>query len=208
MADLSFKQASQPVQIVGGDETFSADVVRENNFNKLYVKATAAPQILGNLSFVTAKNGINESLSVNGSVAPVEFTIPAFADVDYIITSLTIECFAGNVRMDRFLDLNSELTNGLIIEVRSEDSVFQFLPIKRTGELDSLFSLGDGGDFNIVASSSGTFVSAKFGPASPFILRKQGTYPTDDYIKFIVRDNLSSIQRIRGISFGAKDIWA
>lgn len=206
MADLSFKQASQPVQIVGGDETFSADVVRENNFNKLYVKATAAPQILGNLSFVTAKNGINESLSVNGSVAPVEFTIPAFADVDYIITSLTIECFAGNVRMDRFLDLNSELTNGLIIEVRSEDSVFQFLPIKRTGELDSLFSLGDGGDFNIVASSSGTFVSAKFGPASPFILRKQGTYPTDDYIKFIVRDNLSSIQRIRGISFGAKDI--
>jgi hypothetical protein len=206
MADLIFNQASQPVQIVGGDEAHAADVVLEKGFRKLYVKATAAPQILGNLAFISAKNGINETMSVNGAVTNVVFTIPAFADADYIINSLTIECFAGNVRMDRFLDLNSELTNGILIEVRSENTVFQFLPIKRTGELDSLFSVGDGGDFNVIAASSGTFVSAKFGPASPFILKKQGTYGTDDYIKFIIRDNLSSIQRIRAISFGAKDL--
>jgi hypothetical protein len=206
VADLSFNQASSPVQIVGGDEQYSADVVLEKGFKKLYVKATSAPQVLGNLSFTPAKNGINDNMAVNGAVTQVEFIIPPFADADYVINSLTIECFAGNVRMDRFLDLNTELTNGLLIEVRSEGTIFQFLPLKRTGEMDSLFSVGDGGDFNIVASSSGTFISAKFGPASPFIIKKQGTYPTDDYIKFIVRDNLSSIQRIRAISFGAKDI--
>jgi hypothetical protein len=206
MADLVFNESSQPVQIVGGDEIYAADVVLEKGFKKLYVKATAAPQVLGNLAFVTAKHGTNESLSVNGSVTPVEFTIPAFIDFDYVISSLTIECFAGNVRFDRFLDLNAELANGILIEVRSEGEVFQFLPIKRTGELDSLFSVGEASNFNIVAASSGTFISAKFGPASPFILKKQGTYLTDDYIKFIVRDNLSSIQRIRAISFGAKDL--
>jgi hypothetical protein len=206
MADLVFNESSQPVQIVGGDEIYAADVVLEKGFKKLYVKATAAPQVLGNLAFVTAKHGANESLSVNGSVTPVEFTIPTFIDFDYVISSLTIECFAGNVRFDRFLDLNAELANGILIEVRSEGEVFQFLPIKRTGELDSLFSVGEASNFNIVAASSGTFISAKFGPASPFILKKQGTYLTDDYIKFIVRDNLSSIQRIRAISFGAKDL--
>jgi hypothetical protein len=206
LADLDFLERSSPVQITGGDELISADVVFEKGFNKLYVKATAAPQVLGNLVFITAKNGINESLSVNGAVTPVDFTIPALIDADYIVTSITLECFAGNVRMDRFLDLNSELANGLLIEVQSEGVVFQFLPIKRTGELDSLFSVGEASDFNIVAASSGTFVSAKFGPSSPFIIKKQGTYPTDDYIKFIVRDNLSAISRIRAISFGAKDL--
>lgn len=198
-------QSVQHSKIIGGDELYSADVVSEKGFKKLFVKATSAPQILGNLAFLYATNAGSNNLNVNGSVTPVAFTIPADATQDLVISALTFECFAGNIRTDRFLDLNSELTNGILVEVKSENTIFTFLSIKRTGELDSLFSVGDAGVFRIDASSSGTYVSAKFGPSSPFIIKKQGTYGTDDYIKVTIRDNLSSISRVRFIAFGAKD---
>ena len=205
--DLEFLQRSNPVQIVGGDEQFPADIIQERGQNKILAKTTSAPQILGNLDFSYAQraneNDIN--LNVNGSATPQIFNINA-KPFDLVVSSLVFECFAGNVRTDRFLDLNSSLTNGIIIEVKSEDNVFQFRPIRNTGEFDSLFAVGDLGEFKIIAGSSGTYVSAKFGLSSPFIIKAQGEYAIDDYIRVIVQDNLSGIDRIRFLSVGALDV--
>jgi hypothetical protein len=207
MSDLDFLQRSSPVQIVGGDETRSADVVLERGQNRLLVKSTTAPQVLGNLSFDYATNPLNNSidLSVNGSVTNVDFFINSKPQ-DLIVSSLTFELYGGNVRQDRFMDLNSELANGILIEIKSEDNVFQFPAIRRTGELDSIFSVGEAGQYSIFSASSGTYVSAKFGLSNPFIIKETGSYPVDDYVRVRVRDNLSSIQRIRFISVGALDV--
>lgn len=195
------------IKLFGGDELFPADVVQERGQNKVLVKATSAPQILGNLSFDYAINPLNSSidLNVNGQATNVNYRINSKAN-DLVVSALVFECFAGNVRTDRFLDLNSELTNGLLITVKSENNTFQFNPIKRTGEFDSLFAVGDLSDFKIIAASSGTYVSAKFGLSSPFIIKKTGSYAIDDFIEVRVRDNLNSIGRIRFLSVGALDV--
>jgi len=207
MADLDFLQRSNPVQIVGSDENFAADVIRERGQNKILVKSSSVPQILGNLSFDYATRQTDNSieLAINGSVTPQDFFVNS-KPFDLIVSSMVFECFAGNVRTDRFLDQNSELTNGILITVKSEDNEFSFNPIKRTGEFDSLFAVGDFSDFKIIAASSGSYVSAKFGLSSPFILRASGTYAIDDFIRVTIRDNLSSISRIRFLSVGALDV--
>jgi hypothetical protein len=207
MADLDFLERSAPVQIVGGDEQFPADVILERGQKKLLVKSTSAPQILGNISFdyATRQSDSSINLNVNGSATPQDFMIMA-KPFDLVVNSLVFECFAGNVRTDRFLDLNAELTNGILVTVKSENNEFSFNPIRRTGELDSLFAVGDFSDFKIIAASSGTYVSAKFGLSSPFIIRASGTYAIDDFIRVRVRDNLSAISRIRFLSIGALDV--
>jgi len=207
MADLDFLERSNPVQIVGGNEKFPADVVNERGENRLLVKSASAPEVLGNIVFEYAARISDGAidLNVNGATTPQEFLIQA-KPTDLIINTLIFECFCGNTRTDRFLDLNSELANGLLVEVKSEDSPFSFQPIKRTGELDSLFSVGAFGDFKIIAASSGTYVSAKFGLSAPFILKAAGSFAIDDFIKVTVRDNLSSINRIRFLAVGALDV--
>jgi hypothetical protein len=205
MADLGFLERSNPVQIVGGDEKFPADVVNERGENRLLVKSASAPEVLGNIVFEYAEHDGLINLNVNGATTPQEFLVQA-KPTDLIINTMIFECFCGNTRTDRFLDLNSELTNGLLVEVKSEDSPFSFKPIKRTGELDSLFSVGAFGDFKIIASSSGTYVSAKFGLSAPFIIKAAGSFAIDDFIKVTIRDNLSSINRIRFLAVGALDV--
>ena len=207
MADLGFLERSNPVQIVGGDEQFPADVIFERGQKKLLVKSTTAPQILGNLSFdyATRLSDSSINLNVNGATVDQDFMIMSKAN-DLVVNSLVFECFAGNVRTDRFLDLNSELANGILVTVKSEDQEFSFNPIRRTGEFDSLFSVGEFADFKIIAASSGTFISAKFGLSSPFIIKATGSFAINDFIRVRVRDNLSSINRIRFLSAGAIDV--
>lgn len=205
MADIIDRESSNPVRIVGGDEAFEADVVTEGGFKKLYVKATAAVQPVGNLFFIHAENGGSSQMAVNGSITPIEFTIPAEASDDLIVTSLLFEAFDGGVKIDNFLGLNSELDNGILIEVKSQDETFQFLPIKTTQEFDSHFSFGSGRSFSIVFASGNDSMVARFGLDAPFTLKKQGTYASDDYIKVIIRDNLSSISSLQFLAQGGRE---
>ncbi len=194
------------VSIVGPNDIDPVDTITENGVKKLQVKATSVPQPLGNLVFKHALNGGSNQMAVDGSGAAVDFIVSPDASYDTVIESLAFESFANGIKIDKFLSLNSDLTNGLLIEVKSEDSIFQFLPITNTQEFDSHFSYGPGRSFSLVFASGNDSMVARFGPKSSFLLKKQGTYPSDDYIKISIRDDISSINSLQFITFGALDV--
>lgn len=205
MADVDSTKRADVAKLTGDDEQFVASVIQESGFNKLYVKATSAPQPVGDLFFLHATNGGSEDLNVNGSTTPVEFIVPADPSKDLVVNSLIFEAFAGGIKIDKFLSLNNALTNGILIEVKAEDEVFQFLPITTTSEFDAHFAYGPGRSFEIVFASGNDSMVTRYGPDTAFIIKKQGTYASDDYIKVIVRDNLNSIAKINFIASGAKE---
>jgi hypothetical protein len=191
------------VVITGNDNQYVADVIRENDVNKLIVKASSAPTPVGDLTFQHALNGTSIDMNVDGSVTPVEFTIPANATQRTIVESMIFESFANGIKIDKFLSQNSALTNGVVIEIKSQDETFQFLPIQNTQEFDSHFSNGPGRSFELLFASGNDSMVARFGPQNPFILEPQGTYVSDDYIKVIISDDLESITKLSFLIFGA-----
>ena len=195
----------QVTQITGGNESFKADVIQEDGANKLLVKSTQIPEALGNLFFLHAENGGSSDLTVNGSGTAVEFFINSEAQ-DMIVKGLAFESFSSGIKLDKFLSLNSALTNGVIVEVKSEDQVFQFLAIKSTIEFDSHFAWGEGRSYELNFASGNDSMVARFELSSPFILKKTGTYINPDYIKVIIRDNLSSVNNLQFIAFGNRDM--
>jgi hypothetical protein len=207
MGDINREtQASLPTKITGGDEQFVADVIEEDGLKKLLTKSSVVPIILGNRFTRFALDGGSDQMNVNGSGTPVEFFINADPSGDLVVNSLIFEAFDSGIRTDRFLGLNSGLTNGVVVEVKSQDTVFQFAPINFTIEFDSVFANGSGRSFEIIIASGNDSLVARFGPSSPFIIAQQGTYGTDDYIKVIIQDNLSAIASLRFIAEGSLDI--
>lgn len=190
------------VVITGGDDQHIADVVDENGVKKLVVKASATSAPLGNIFFEKAENGGSSDLTVDGSVTPVEFTIPADATEDKVVSALAFRAVASGITIDKFLSLNNPLTNGILIEVKSDDTIFQFEPILTTQDFDFEFAYGPGRSFDIIFASGNDSLVARFGPQNPFTIRSQGTFASDDYIKVIIRDNLSAIANIEFIAFG------
>jgi len=173
---------------------------------RLRTQAVNVPESLSESFQEYAKNGSSIELAVDGDPTPVEFTIFADATNDLQIDFLTFQAFDAGTKVDKFLGMNQELTTGVIVEIRSEDKVSQFLPIKNTTEFNSIFSLGSGGSFDLVAASGNDSMVSTFSPNSPFILKAQGTYATDDYVKVIISDDVSSISRLRFIA-GGRVAW-
>lgn len=206
MADIPLEQRNSHVTILGNDEAQSADVIEEDGERKLLVKSTSVPIQVGNLVFKDALNGANNNMAVNGSGTPVEFTIDADATADTIVNGLAFSALDGGIKIDTFLGQNSALTNGLLVQVKSEDVTFEFEPITSTQEFDSQFAWGDGRSYELIFASGNDSMVSRFGPTVPFLLKAQGTFATDDFIKVIVRDNLSSINQLRLTLFGALDV--
>lgn len=207
MSDIDEQQQSETVRIVGGDEAFVADVIEEDGLKKLLVKSSIVPQVLGHRFSRYARDAaLSIELNVNGSNTPIEFIVNSDATGDMIVSSLVWQCFAGGIKLDKFLSLNSELPTGLIVEVKSENVIFNFLAIRNTMEFDSLFAYGNGRSFEVISASGNDSLVSRFGPTAPFLLKKTGTYTIDDYIKVTVADNISSISRIRFLAEGNIDL--
>ena len=205
MADLTEKEASGATKIVGGDEAFEADVFQDKDgFNKLFVKSSVVSVPLGNLFFLKALLAGSPRLNVNGS-NPKEFLINAEVGFSLFVDSLLFSGLDGGIRVDKFLGKGSILNNGVIVEVKSEDTLFQFLPIKITQQFDSHFAFGPGRSFELISASGDDSVVSRFGPRSPFLLAPVGTYATDDYIKVIIQDNLSSVSNLEFLAKGSRE---
>lgn len=205
MADIQESKRSDVVRITGSDENHVADVIQEDGQRKLLVKTTNVPEPIGNLFFENAASGLNIDMNVNGSGTPVEFLVAAHPTQSRVVNSLVFRALDGGIKLDNFLGQNSPLTNGLLIEVKSEDQVFQFKPIQTTQDFDGLFSFGPGRSFDLIFASGNDSMVARFGTSVPFVLKPVGTYATDDYIRVIIRDNLSAIAQLRFLAVGQLD---
>lgn len=195
-----------PQKLLGRDGNFTADVFEEDGVAKLQVKATSVPDAIGNLFFEHAKNNGSPEMNVNGNGQPVDFVINSDSAADVIVESLAFEAFASNIRVDKFLSINSELSTGIILEIKSNDTTFQFLPITTTQEFDSHFAFGSGRSFQLIFASGSDSMVSRFGPTNPFIIKKTGTFTTDDYIKVTINDNISQISKLNFLAFGSRDL--
>jgi len=194
------------VKLSGNDGNLLADVVRVNKTNRLLVDAQVQPVPLGQL--FTEKLELNGNgstdLAINPGATPDEFFLP-FSNDDRIVTSINIFGRDNGIQYGNFLGNNSELANGLIFEVKSEDQVFQFIPIRSTDDFRNVFAVTPS-DFIVDFASGEDAFTASFIPSVPFYIRKQSDFASPDYVKLIVRDNISAINYLESICKGAFDV--
>lgn len=139
--------------------------------------------------------GVTTDMSVNGSVTPVEFIINASPDTDLFIEELRIFGQGNGIQFKNWLAGNQPLSNGLEIEIQSDNIITQLPMLKTTADIKNKFSFGQGATgFALDIASGRDDVIGVFTFANPFIIRVQGTFTTDDHIKITINDNLSNTQ--------------
>ena len=201
MADLTQKERSGTFRLVGGNEAYEVDVeLKADGTKRLLVDAETSPRSVAGLFIEEFENAGSTDFNVNGSTTPVEFTIPLSND-DRGINSISLYGRDAGIKFGQFLAINQPLTNGVLIEIKSEDVVYQSSPLIITDDFRNKFAISPS-DFAIDVFSNEDVFSAAFVSPAPFIIRNQNTYTTPDYVKVIVRDNLNTVNYFSGSVFG------
>jgi hypothetical protein len=124
MGDLNNTQRSSITRITGKDELFNADVIKgADGIDRISVDASTAPRSVQGLFINLFQNMGSSDLAVNGSGTPVAFEIPT-EPFDRIVTSISIFGRDAGIKYGQFLAINQILTNGLLIEIKSDDVLF------------------------------------------------------------------------------------
>lgn len=156
------------------------------------------PGSIENLYIENAKSSGSADMRVGGSLGtPVVFTIPLNATKSVFIQEVRFYGGGNSVKFEQFLSKSGSggLSNGIKVEIKSNNFVTTLPIIKTTEDFKNKFSFGGGGPgatFRIDIQAGADQVAAAFIPEVPFVLKKVGTFPTDDYIKVFVQDDLSS----------------
>jgi len=139
--------------------------------------------------------GVTVDLGVNGSGTPQEFLIKASTVTDLFIEELRIFGQGNGIQYKGWLTSNNPLTNGLLLDIKSDNVVTTFPVLYTTAGIKNKFSFGQGATgFKLdIASGRDDFIGV-FTFANPFIIRVAGTFTIDDFIRVTVRDNLTSTQ--------------
>jgi hypothetical protein len=140
----------------------------------------------------TLKNGSSSNMAVNGSVTPQVFLYnpPSNADVDVASLCLIAETSNAIALGNKFIDTTiGTLANGLLIEGKADNVEFLLQTCKRTRDLVEIAAPGG---LDIITGTPNLFHCHLWLPSS-LRLVKQGIYPSDDYLRVTVRDDLRAI---------------
>ncbi len=134
----------------------------------------------------------SSDLRVDGSVTPQTFVIPLSTTHDVFVAQ--IRCFGGGngIKFGQFLSKNTNLTNGIQINIKSDDNSLIIRPIKSTEDWKNEFSFPQPTSFRVDVQSGADQFIATLSPTLVFPLRKIGTFATDDFMEIVVQDDLSS----------------
>jgi len=204
MGDIKGKDNSPTRKITGKDELFEVDVIRSNG-DRILVQGDFAPVGFNDRFFLSAEDaGSSTDLAVNGTT-PVPFFIKAEQGIgarDLVVSELRLSGFDNGVKIDKFLALNSALTNGVQVDINipSSGNMVSFFPIKTTADFERHFAFGNGGRFQIFIGSGNDFVTATYSPETPFVLKKD----TLDEIVVTVQDNLNTVASLEFTAFGTR----
>jgi len=139
--------------------------------------------------------GVITDMGVNGSGTPQEFIIPASANTDLFIEELRIFGQGNGLQFKNWLAGNQPLSNGLAIQIQSDNIITTLPMLKTTADIKNKFAFGQGATgFALDIASGRDDVIGVFTFANPFILRVQGTFTTDDHVKITINDNITSTQ--------------
>lgn len=141
-------------------------------------------------------------LNVNGSGTPQVFTFPMDSLDDIFITEIKFFGRDNGIQFSNFLGINGALTNGILVEIKTDNKLIQLPPIKTTDDFDDVFSFG-GSNFDVYFASGADKFTARF-LSSAFPLRRAGTFGvgSDDYIRITIRDNLSTVTYLQAVVAG------
>ena len=202
MADIIESKQSEVVRISGGDEQYEVDVKQgTDGINRLSVDVQQAPPILSDLFNLSFLNTGSPDLNVNGSGTPIQFDIPLSND-DRVINSISIFGRDNGVSFGKFLALNAALANGILFEIKSNDNIFTSQPIQTTDDLRNRFCISPR-DFVVDFASSEDAFTASFVSPAPIVIRSQNEFTTPDYVRVIIRDNLSAVNYLQANVFGS-----
>jgi hypothetical protein len=130
-------------------------------------------------------------LRVDGSVTPVEFFIPADVEKDIFITELRFYGGGNGIQFTQFLSKNGALTNGILVEIISDEAVLDNLPIRATEDFKNKWAFGSGANFRLDIVSGTDQMLAVLLFENPFPIRKAGTFLSgDDEIRVFIRDDI------------------
>lgn len=139
--------------------------------------------------------GVTVDMGVNGSGTPKEFLINASANTDVFVEELRLFGQGNGIQFKNWMSSNQPLSNGLEIEIQS-DNITTVLPIlKTTADIKNKFSFGEGATgFALDIASGRDDVIGVFTFKNPFIIRVAGTFTVDDHIKITINDNMTNTQ--------------
>lgn len=188
---------------------FSTELSRSPNDPRKGILAISGSVAVtpGEVADIFIQNALNSgspNMLVNGSVTPVPFTITPLSTQDIFVNELRLYGNANGIKFGQFLGQNAILTNGLLLEIKSEDKTTSFPVLKSTDDIKHKFARG-AVNFDLDVQAGRDDFMASFTFENPFPIRHQGLFTTDDYIKITVRDNLTTnLQALEFIAFGFK----
>jgi hypothetical protein len=154
-------------------------------------EVTSTPGAIGDLYIQNALRLGSSNMLVNGSlVTPIIFSITADALKDIFVEEIRFLGNGNGIKFGQFLSQNNNLTNGILIEIRSDETVTQLPIIYSTDDFKHKFSFGSGLGFQLSVQAGRDDFMASYNFNATFPIRKSGTYLIDDYIKIYIRDNL------------------
>lgn len=135
---------------------------------------------------------------------PIDFTIPASASTDLFIEDLIFDGQGNGIKFGQFLSQNSPLTNGIEVTIQSDNTQTTFPVIYSTEGFKNKWAAlsGTGANFRIDVQAGKDEMLAILAFENPFVMRVQGTFSTDDFIRIRIRDDLTS--GISRLNFRAK----
>jgi len=141
-----------------------------------------------------SSNGTTGNIGDTNHITPESFYIDADATEQIIVKELRLHGLDAGIKYGKFLGINSKLSYGLQIEVKTQNKVFSLAGLYSTDDLKSIFSSNNGWHLDI--QSGGDHFLGVYEIPTPWILEPVGTYATDDYIKITVNDNLSGVDEL------------
>jgi len=187
------------------ETSLSRDPSNPHNLGIIGISGTVTqvPGALSDLFIMNAEDGGSADMRVDGSSTPVEFLIPCDADDDVFVKELKFYISCNGLKMSNFACLNSALTNGIKIDIQSDELAFALPLITTTAEFNNKFVFGAGSTFDFFDVSGTDQMQATFLFENPFPIRVCGAFTVDDEVKVTIQDDLDSgLAVFEFISFG------
>lgn len=182
---------SPGLPVMGRRENGTAAFLLLGTDGSLQISTSVTPTNLSNIVNTFLVNGASSpDLLVNGSSTPVLFNFNAHSTLDTFIVNLKFIAVATDIQIQgtRFLDKTSALTNGILVQVRSNSNTVDLHNIQISEDFLT-FSGGFGGntgDFLDQTDSNDVMTSTfSFGSGVKLVAG------SGDFIRVTIRDNVT-----------------
>lgn len=169
----------------------------------LNVETQAESLDFGSAFFKKIMNGASDEMSVDGSVTPVVFE---FGPDDYNdgtkdaeIREFKVQLRDNQYTVDGFMGINTPLTNGVLIEIKSNNSTLSYEPIVDNGDWEFKFTVGAGSEVDLTIDNSGNILTATSRGSIVLARKDYHGVGNDDYIRITIRDDISNLVSMKAI---------